>query len=145
MRRGVEAPEGARDLVVAGPPAAPEPEEGRVDAHGGLVTRHVAVDPLQHVMMPPVRVGHLAQVQRKARTREQGDTGGIAVLPREVDAEKLHASGTAMLPSSTVTAEPPTRTRATAPSCSWSSTRSRPGRPRLSPCSAVKATRAPSA
>ena len=145
MRRGVEAPEGARDLVVAGPPAPAEPKEGRVDADGRLVTRHVTVDPLQHVMVAHVRVGHLAQVEGKARTRQQGDPGRVAVLPREIDAEKLHASGTAMLPSSTVTAEPPTRTRATAPSCSWSSTRSRPGRPRLSPCSAVKATRAPSA
>src|SRR5207245_746155 len=97
----------------------------------------------QQILVAPERVTDLAQAERETLPGQEGDAGGTAVLPREIDAEKSHAGGRAMLPAITVTAEPPTRTRPTTPSRTRSSTRSRPGRPRPSPCSAVNSTMVP--
>src|SRR5581483_12438851 len=61
----------------------------------------------------------------------------------DVDADP-HRAGAAhaeRLPRSTVTARPPTRTRAACPPRTMISTCGRPGRPRLSPCSAVNTAR----
>src|SRR5215467_12691262 len=143
VRRGVEASEHARNFIVAAAPALPQPEEGRIDADGRASARHAPGDPVQHLAMARQGARLFAKLQGKARAFEADDAGAIPVLPGEVDAKEPHGSGTAMLPASTVTAEPPTRTRVTLPSWSWSSTRSRPGRPSPSPCSAVKSASVP--
>src|ERR1700675_2075509 len=107
--------------------------------------RHVAGNPAEDVGVARKRVGDLPQMEREALPAQEGHARRIAVLPGEIDPEEPHASGTAMLSASTVTADPPTRTRATAPSCTLRSTRDLSGRPMPSPSSAVQAARVPSA
>src|SRR5262249_41849075 len=143
VRRGVEAPEDARYLVVAAAAAIAQSQQRRVDAHDRATVRHAPGNPREHRTVARQRVRRPAKLERETRALEASPAGLVAILPREVDAEEPHGSGTAMLPANTVTAEPPTRTRVTLPSWSWSSTRSRPGRPRPSPCSAVKSARVP--
>jgi len=77
--------------------------------------RDVARDPVQHASVARERVRDLAKVERKALPAQQGDAGAVAIFPGEIDSEEPHAVGTAMLPARTVTAEPPTLTRVTAP------------------------------
>src|SRR5712692_965403 len=72
VRRGVKAPEPARDLIVAAAAAAAiEPEQGRVDAHGGAVMGDVAGDPVEHGVVARQGLRDLAEVKGKALAPEQ--------------------------------------------------------------------------